>query len=412
MSYRSYPPSICPGVPKLGPCPNGWTTVTYDNVLHTIERPVILEDEKEYQLVNARRSRGGIVARSRMMGKDIKTKTQFLAKSDDFVIANRQIVHGACGVVPIELDDSIVSNEYTILNAKNGLWLPYFAYFTHSTHFQQTCFHSSIGVDIEKMVFKLQWWLKHKFHLPSLAEQKKITAILSTWDEAIHHARELLTLKVHHKKTFTEQLLLGKGCFNVRDVAEWQVRAIGELAHPVSRPVAKPSEPYLAIGIRSHGKGTFRRIIEEPRKIMMDTLYRVEPQDLIVNITFAWEGAIAIAGDSDAGGLVSHRFPTYRINERLVDLNFFRNTILSKRFVWELGLISPGGAGRNRVMSKNEFLKLKIRVPSLETQQKIGRMLSTANTEIDLVEQHLNALERQKYGLLQRLLTGEVRVKV
>ena len=33
--------------------------------------------------------------------------------------------------------------------------------------------------------------------------------------------------------------------------------------------------------------------------------------DLVVNITFAWAGAIAIVKKEDDGGLVSHRFPTY-----------------------------------------------------------------------------------------------------
>ena len=44
---------------------------------------------------------------------------------------------------------------------------------------------------------------------------------------------------------------------------------------------------------------------------MMDMLYCIEPRDLVVNITFACEGAIAIATEEDGGGLVSHRFPTY-----------------------------------------------------------------------------------------------------
>ena len=47
----------------------------------------------------------------------------------------------------------------------------------------------------------------------------------------------------------------------------------------------------------------------------MDTLYRIESNDLIVNITFAWEGAIAIVSEQESGGLVSHRFPTYRLRK-------------------------------------------------------------------------------------------------
>jgi type I restriction enzyme S subunit len=143
----------------------------------------------------------------------------------------------------------------------------------------------------------------------------------------------------------------------------------------------------------------------------MDTLYRIESNDLIVNITFAWEGAIAIASEEDSGGLVSHRFPTYRIREAEADINFFRNLILTKRFVWDLGLISPGGAGRNRVLNQKDFLILKVIVPSVEAQKDIVRTLAAADNELHLWEDYLKALEKQKRGLMQKLLTGEVRVK-
>lgn len=142
----------------------------------------------------------------------------------------------------------------------------------------------------------------------------------------------------------------------------------------------------------------------------MDTLYRIEPDDIVANITFAWEGAIAIANSDDEGGLVSHRFPTYRVKQG-ADLSFLRQLILTKKFVWDLGLISPGGAGRNRVLSKTDFLKLKVPVPSKAMQKKIGKILSSVDQEINVFEDKLTALEKQKRGLMQKLLTGEVRVK-
>ena len=144
---------------------------------------------------------------------------------------------------------------------------------------------------------------------------------------------------------------------------------------------------------------------------MLYTLFSFESVDLIVNITFAWDGDIAIVTQRDSGGLVSHRFPTYRIREKEADIDFIRNLILAKRFIWDLGLISPGGAGRNRVLNQKDFLELKVLVPSVEVQEKIGKILSAADNELRLCEDYLNALEKQKRGLMQRLLTGEMRIK-
>ena len=247
--------------------------------------------------------------------------------------------------------------------------------------------------------------------LPSLSEQKKIAEILSAWDEAIEQTCKLIDAKKRRKKALMQQLLTGKKEIKGIEKDDWKVIPFVKLVAPISRPVPRPDEAYLSIGLRSHCKGTFHKFIEEPEKIMMDTLYKVEPEDLIVNITFAWEGAIAFVTEHDAGGLVSHRFPTYHLKAEKADIEFIRNLILTKRFIWDLGLISPGGAGRNRVMSKRDFLRIKVCVPSIKAQKKIGQVLSEADKEIKALEGKQSALEKQKRGLMQKLLTGEVRVK-
>src|SRR5690606_17458565 len=96
----------------------------------------------------------------------------------------------------------------------------------------------------------------------------------------------------------------------------------------IQRDIEKPSENYLALGIRSHGKGIFHKPDSDPKAISMERLYEVKENDFIVNITFAWEHAVAIISKDDEGGLVSHRFPTYVINTNLVSVEFFRYVIL------------------------------------------------------------------------------------
>jgi type I restriction enzyme S subunit len=49
--------------------------------------------------------------------------------------------------------------------------------------------------------------------------------------------------------------------------------------------------------------------------------------------------------------------------------------------------------------------------PPIYEQEAIGSILSTVDEEIKVHEQKLAALEKQKRGLMQKLLTGEIRVK-
>jgi type I restriction enzyme S subunit len=73
---RAFPKSVQPGIPKLAVPPDGWSVVPMRAIVQPVQRPVQLERDETYQLVTARRSRGGIVARERLKGRDILTKTQ------------------------------------------------------------------------------------------------------------------------------------------------------------------------------------------------------------------------------------------------------------------------------------------------------------------------------------------------
>ena len=58
----------------------------------------------------------------------------------------------------------------------------------------------------------------------------------------------------------------------------------------------------------------------------------------------------------------------------------------------------------------SQLKSLKIKLPPLKEQQKIAQVLTFADKEIDLLKNELEALKEQKRGLMQRLLSGEVRV--
>ena len=207
----AYPASVQPGIPKLGRKPKGWTRAPIGEFLEPVFRPAKLIDDERYQLVTAKRSRGGIVPREVLFGRDIRTKTQFFVEAGDFLISKRQISHGACGIVPVSLDGAVVSNEYVALKPKVGLDLRFLSHLSHSIYFQQTCFHSSIGVHVEKLVFKLDDWLEWEVDVPPLTEQKRIAEILNAWDRAIAQTEALTDLKQRRFNCLYSQLFPASG---------------------------------------------------------------------------------------------------------------------------------------------------------------------------------------------------------
>lgn len=205
-----FPASVQPGIPSLPPAPEGWRRVQLRDHLREVRRPVALEDDASYRLVTVKRSRGGVELREVMRGAEVKTPSQFYVHANDFLISKRQIVHGACGIVPHELDGAVVSNEYAVLNSDGEIDLRFLRYLSESRYFQQTCFHSSKGVHVEKMIFKTDHWLNWPFNIPPLAQQQHIVRVLDTASQEVAAIAAQVAVLKREKAALMAQLLTGK----------------------------------------------------------------------------------------------------------------------------------------------------------------------------------------------------------
>ncbi len=185
--------------------------------------------------------------------------------------------------------------------------------------------------------------------------------------------------------------------------ADWDVYMLGDCLSRVERPVeVKLNELYTQIGIRSHGKGLFYKEPVTGAALGNKAVFWIEPDCFIVNIVFAWEQAIGKTAQSEVGMIGSHRFPMYRpVNDR-VDIDYLISYFLTKRGTDILEAASPGGAGRNKTLGQERFLKSKITLPPIAEQRKIAAILTTQNRVIELKEKRLAEKQRQKKYLMHR----------
>lgn len=193
--------------------------------------------------------------------------------------------------------------------------------------------------------------------------------------------------------------------------ADWDLHMLGECLSRVEKPVeVKPNELYTQIGIRSHGKGLFYKEPVAGAALGNKAVFWIEPDCFIVNIVFAWEQAIGKTTQSEVGMIGSHRFPMYRPVNDTVDIDYLISYFLTKRGTDILEAASPGGAGRNKTLGQDRFLKSKIILPPIEEQRKIAAILTTQDKVIELKERRLAEKQRQKKYLMQQLLTGKKRL--
>lgn len=227
-----------------------------------------------------------------------------------------------------------------------------------------------------------------------------------------HHLDRLITLHQsnYEKMVATKMSMLDK-LFPQDDdkvpvirfegfVGDWEKKPLSAIVIPYSDPVEVPHDGYERLGIRSHGKGVFHEYVEAGKEITTAQLHRVAAHNLIVNITFAWEHAVAVTCDSDAGKLVSHRFPQFSMADGIHD-QFLKYLILDARFRHHLLLSSPGGAGRNRVLKIPEMLEYEMMIPDIEEQKQIAGYLNSLDDLIELYQIRVEKLKNIKAACLQ-----------
>ena len=172
----------------------------------------------------------------------------------------------------------------------------------------------------------------------------------------------------------------------------------------------EPDKEYVQIGIRSHGKGLFYKEPVLGKALGNKQVFWIQPNCFILNVVFAWEQVITKTTENEIGMIGSHRFPMYRPKNDLVDIDYLIYYFLTKSGTDILEAASPGGAGRNRTLGQERFLKSKITLPTLPEQQKIAAILSTQDKVIELKENLLVQKQQQKKYLMQQLLAGKKRL--
>lgn len=251
---------------------------------------------------------------------------------------------------------------------------------------------------------------EYPFPLPPLHEQRKIAAILSTWDDAIQTTQQLIAQLQQRNKGLAQQLLTGKKRLKGFEGA-WKHKPIANVAKYISLKNTAGDDLIVLSCTKYNGlvpslEYFGRRVFGEDT-----STYKVVPRNHFAYATnHINEGSIGYQYDYDEA-LISPMYTVFKVDDRMAD-NFLFKLLKSHDYVHEYNRRTEGSINRRGGLRWKEFSKITIPVIDIKEQKAIAAVLDKADEELKAQEAYLAALQRQKKGLMQQLLTGAVRVKV
>ena len=252
--------------------------------------------------------------------------------------------------------------------------------------------------------------------IPAIKEQQKIAEILSSVDAAIEKTEQVIAKTEEVKKGLMQQLLT-KGIvhkeFKQTEIGEipvkWIIKKLNEVA-TFSQGLQVPLENQYTESNNSNIR--FLRIVDytqsstEARYIdLVDNKYIVKVDEVVMVRYGATAGYV---GRGMAGVIANNLF---RISPEGILLNDYLYLFLKQEKIFNI-LNKSTGASAMPAVNFSQVGNLKIAVPPLSEQRRICDIVNKIEESIVMNNQKLDKLLDIKKGLMQQLLTGQVRVKV
>ena len=243
--------------------------------------------------------------------------------------------------------------------------------------------------------------------LPPLSEQGRVVARIEELGAQIEEAKRL------RRETSEEVggLIASKLLDTIRG-CDQRVRPVpfNEVAILERRPVkVEWDKSYEEIGVYCFCRGIFHKPPRTGVEVGDKALYKIHAGDFILQITFAWEGAVALAEERDDGLFGSVRYLTFRANEELCSVRYLYTYMKTARAIRELARISPGSAGRNRVLSVKRLGEILVPIVPLGEQRWLTNELMAEVAALkQLQEETSKELDALLPSILDKAFKGEL----
>jgi type I restriction enzyme S subunit len=250
-----------------------------------------------------------------------------------------------------------------------------------------------------------------EFVVPPLGEQKMIVKILGAWDDAVTKLREIKAAELQRRQWIRASVLTG----NSRPqgfTADWTRAPLSSVLHEHKEKSTGTEEVYSV----SVHRGLVNQIEHLGRSFSAannDHYNLVRPGDVVYTKSPTGEFPLGILKQSrtNEAVLVS---PLYGVfSPRTRELGTILDALFEspKATANYLRPLVQKGAKNTIAITNRRFLEGQLKLPLEPTEQmSLARLVEDSANELALLDREIALLREQKRGLMQKLLSGDVRV--
>jgi type I restriction enzyme S subunit len=246
---------------------------------------------------------------------------------------------------------------------------------------------------------------KFKIVVPSISEQKRIVKVLETWDKAIELINKKIEIKKNIKKGLMQRLLSGKiRLKGFKD--EWEKVKIGDIVENVNK---RNNNLQIKKVLTVTNKNGFVLPEEHFSKVVASE--NLKNYKIISKGEFAYNpsrinvGSIAKLKKYDKG-VLSPMYVIFRTKEG-INSEYLEQWLNTREANIKIRNSSAGSV--RQTVDFKSFGLIKLYLPSKDEQEEIVNILSSADKEVEKLEEKKKVLQEQKKYLLNNLVSGAIR---
>ena len=349
--------------------------------------------------------------------EDYRESMNDFIEDGDIVLADTaedETVGKACEIANIG-SEKILSGLHTMLiRPQKGLFFPCFlGYQVNSVSYRKQLQALIQGIKVCSL--GKQAIANTDFAVPPLPEQQRIVSVLSLWDTAIAKQTALIEKLTLRKRGLMQQLLSGKKRLKGFS-GEWKNIKLGNIAERITRKNEEDNRNVVTISAQRGFVVQTDFFNKSVASETLDNYFLVHKNEFCYNKSYSNGypmGAIKRLKSFDKA-VVTTLYICFRLKEKLrTNIDFFEQYCESGLLNKELVKVANEGGRAHGLLNVTpaDFFNMHMGIPSIEEQTAIASVLVNADKEIEIHKQKLAAMQEQKKGLMQILLTGKKRIK-